>query len=112
MPPRQDERRASATYVVPARADLAWPGTTVADRTSLEGVDDSRIDANEGGAGRQDFGLFDFQPVLVQKAANSLGLQLADLTARSIAGSGLSPGQPNHAFEIVWPKIGGLARLP
>ena len=73
-----------------------------------------RIAANDGGAGpgRQDFGLFDFQPVFVPKAANSAGLQLADLTARPIALSHLRPDQPNRAFEIVRPKIGGMARLP
>ena len=42
-----------------------------------------RIDANEGGAGRQDFGLLDFQPVFVAKAANSVGPQLADLAFRN-----------------------------
>lgn len=73
-----------------------------------------RIAANDGGSdpGRQDFGLFDFQPVFVPKAANSVGLQLADLTARPIALSHLRPNQPNRASEIVQPKIGGLAQLP
>ena len=72
-----------------------------------------RIAANGGGGpSRQDFGLFDFQPVFVLKAANSVGLQLADLTARPIALSQLRPDQPNRAFEIVQPKIGGLAKLP
>ena len=73
-----------------------------------------RIAANDSGSGpgRQDFGLFDFQPVFVPKAANSVGLQLADLTARPIALSHLRPDQPNRAFEIVRPKIGGLAQLP
>lgn len=73
-----------------------------------------RIAANDGvsGPGRQDFGLFDFQPVFVPKAANSVGLQLADLTARPIALSHLRPNQPNRAFDIVRSKIGGLAQLP
>ena len=73
-----------------------------------------RIAANDGasGSGRLDFGLFDFQPVFVPKAANSVGLQLADLTARPIALSHLRPNQPNRAFEIVRPKIRGLAELP
>lgn len=73
-----------------------------------------RIAANNSGSGRSrlDFGLFDFQPVFVPKAANSVGLQLADLTARPIALSHLRPNQSNRAFEIVRPKIGGLARLP
>ena len=71
-----------------------------------------RIAANDSGSGRQDFGRFDFQPVFVPKAANSSGLQLADLTARPIALSHLRPDQPNRAFEIIRPKIGGLAQLP
>ena len=73
-----------------------------------------RIAANDGGAGpsRQDFGLLEFQPVFVPKAANSVGLQLADLTARPIALSHLRPNQPDRAFEIVRPKIGGLVQLP
>ena len=40
------------------------------------------------------------------------GLQLEDSTARPIALSHLRPNQPNHGFEIVRPKIGGLAQLP
>ena len=64
------------------------------------------------GPGRRDFSVFEFQPVFVPKAANSVGLQLADLTARPIALSHLRPDQPNRAFEIVRPKIGGLAKLP
>ena len=73
-----------------------------------------RTAANESGSGasRQDFGLFDFQPVFVPKAANSVGLQLADLTAMPIALSHLRPDQPNRTFEIIRPKIGGLAKLP
>ena len=73
-----------------------------------------RIAANDSGSGpgRRNFGLFDFQPVFVPKAANSVGLQLADLTARPVALSHLRPKQRNRAFEIVRPKIGGLARLP
>ena len=46
------------------------------------------------------------------EAASSVGLQLTDLTARPIALSHLRPEQPNCGFEIVRPKIGGLARLP
>ena len=66
-------------------------------------LESRRIAANDAGAGpgRQDFGLFDFQPVFVPKAANSVRLKLADLTVRPIALSHLRPGQPNRAFEIV-----------
>ena len=78
------------------------------------GLEFRRIAADDSGSGpgRQDFGLFDFQPVFVPKAANSVGLQLADLAARPIALSHLRPNQPNRAFEIVRPKIGGMAQLP
>lgn len=73
-----------------------------------------RIAASKGrtGYGRQDFGVFDFQPVFVPKSANSVGLQLADLTARPIALSYLRPKQPNRAYEIVQPKLRGLGHLP
>ena len=73
-----------------------------------------RIAANDSGSGssRRDFALFDFQPVFVPKAANPVGLQLADLTARPIALLHLRPNQPNRAFEIVRRKIGVVAQLP
>ena len=67
-----------------------------------------RIAANDSasGSGRQDFGPFDFQPVFVPKAADSVGLQLADLTARPLALAHLCLNQPNRAFDIVQPKPG------
>ncbi len=73
-----------------------------------------RIAANDSGSGpgRHDFGLFDIQPVFVPKAANSVRLQLVELTARPIALSHLRPDQPIRAFEIVRPKIGELTQLP
>ena len=49
--------------------------------------------------------------MFVLKAAKSVGLQLADLTARPIALSQLRPDQLNRAFEIVRPKIGELAKI-
>jgi len=61
---------------------------------------------------RHDFSRFDFQPVFVPKAANSSGLQLADVTARPIALSRLRPDQPNRAFETIRPKLGGLKCFP
>lgn len=61
---------------------------------------------------RHDFSRFDFQPVFIPKAANASGLQLADLTARPIALSQLRPGQPNRAFDIIRPKLGGLKCFP
>ncbi len=61
---------------------------------------------------RHDFTRFDFQPVFIPKAANASGLQLADLTARPIALSRLRPDQPNRAFDIIQPKLGGLKCFP
>lgn len=73
-----------------------------------------RIAGNDShwGYRRHDFSRFDFQPVFIPKAANASGLQLADLTARPIALSQLRPGQPNRAFEIIRPKLGGLKCFP
>jgi hypothetical protein len=73
-----------------------------------------RIAGNDSHWGwrRHDFGRFDFQPVFIPKAANASGLQLADLTARPIALSQLRPDQPNRAFEIIRPKLGGLKCFP
>jgi hypothetical protein len=48
----------------------------------------------------------------MSKAANSTGLQLADLTARPIGLSALRPGQPNRAFDIIRSKLGGLKCFP
>ena len=73
-----------------------------------------RIASNDShwGYRRHDFSRFDFQPVFIPKAANASGLQLADLTARPIALSQLRPGQPNRAFDIIRPKLGGLKCFP
>lgn len=73
-----------------------------------------RIAGNDShwGYRRHDFSRFDFQPVFIPKAANASGLQLADLTARPIALSRLRPDQPNRAFEIIQPKLGGLKCFP
>jgi len=59
---------------------------------------------------------------MVPKAANSAGLQLADLMARPIGLKHIRPDQPNRAFDIIEPKIRrrpagkiegwGLKRLP
>lgn len=71
----------------------------------------ARNDSHPGNR-RHDFSRFDFQPVFIPKAANASGLQLADLTARPIALSRLRPDQPNRAFEIIRPKLGGLECFP
>lgn len=46
-----------------------------------------------------------FQPVFSKKSENSIGLQLADLTARPVALKTLRPGQPNRAYDIIEPKL-------
>ena len=48
---------------------------------------------------------FPFDMVMVPKASNSAGLQLADLMARPIALNHLRPEQRNRAFEIIEPKL-------
>ena len=53
----------------------------------------------------KDFSLMSFEPVFVSKAANSIGLQLADLVARPIALSVLRPNQANRAYDTIKPKI-------
>lgn len=47
----------------------------------------------------------EFVPVVARKAANSAGLQLADLTARPIALKMLRPAQLNRAYEIIERKL-------
>ncbi len=73
-----------------------------------------RIAGNCGrwGNKRHNFSQFDFQPVLMPKAANASGLQLADLTARPIALSQLRPGQQNRAFDIIRPKLKEIKCFP
>ena len=46
-----------------------------------------------------------FDILIKPKAANSEGLQLADLTARPIGIHQLHPEQPNHAFDVIEQKF-------
>lgn len=46
-----------------------------------------------------------FEIVTVSKAANSPGLQLADLMARPVGLKHFRPDQPNRAFDIIHPKF-------
>ena len=73
-----------------------------------------RICANQGSwnRGNIDFGQIEFEPVFVSKAANSIGLQLADLVARPIALSILRPNQSNRAYDIIKPKIWEMKKFP
>lgn len=78
---------------------------SVEDR-SLE-LEFRRIAGNDGGWGwkKTDFSVCEWEPIMVPKAANSSGLQLADLVARPIGLSALRPDQPNRAYDIIKPKI-------
>ena len=60
----------------------------------------------------RDFTKFKFEPVFMPKAANSTGLQLADLIARPIGLSKLRPHQSNRAFDIIKPKIKQIKYFP
>ena len=46
-----------------------------------------------------------YELVMIDKKANSTGLQIADLTARSIGIKTLRPGQPNRAYDIISRKL-------
>jgi len=48
---------------------------------------------------------FPFQHVMIPKAANSIGLQMADLMARPVGLHHFRPGQPNRAFGIIREKL-------
>ncbi len=73
-----------------------------------------RIASNERNWGytKRDFRWFGFESVFIPKAANAPGLQLADLIARPIALSCLRPDQPNRAFDLISPELGGLKHSP
>ena len=73
-----------------------------------------QICANQGSWGYRnvDFSGMRFESVFVSKAANSIGLQLADLVARPIALSILRPNQSNRAYDIIKPKIWELKKFP
>ena len=48
---------------------------------------------------------FPFEPVIVHKRANAIGLQLADLVARPIGVRHLRPTQANRAWEVIERKM-------
>ncbi|WP_439632805.1 DUF3800 domain-containing protein [Glycocaulis sp.] len=60
---------------------------------------------SEGAQGRPDFRQLTWEPVFADKRSNSSGLQFADLFARPLGLSVLTPGQPNRAVDIIRPKI-------
>lgn len=51
------------------------------------------------------FESLEFEPKFAKKAANSTGLQLADLTARSMALATLRPNQPNRTYDVIRDKL-------
>lgn len=61
-----------------------------------------RITSGQNRLGRK---LTGFEIKLVDKKANSSGLQIADLTARPIGLCVLRPQQPNRAFDIISEKL-------
>ena len=64
-----------------------------------------RIFANE-------IGQVDFELRFAKKAANSTGLQFADLTARPMANHIIRPGQRNRAFDAIENKLLKLGSFP
>ena len=46
-----------------------------------------------------------FEIVFADKKTNSVGLQLADLTARPIGRHVVNPQQPNRAWDIIRKKL-------
>lgn len=88
------------------RVHVIFESRGAVEDKSLE-LEFRRIAGNDGGWGwkKTDFSVCEWEPIMVPKAANSSGLQLADLVARPIGLSALRPGQPNRAYDIIKPKI-------
>jgi hypothetical protein len=66
-----------------------------------------RIAANQFNWGYKapDFTKMRWEPLFIDKKANSGGLQLADLVARPIGLKRIRPTQANHAYDIIQKKI-------
>jgi hypothetical protein len=66
-----------------------------------------RISSGAPSLGRADPAMkeFEWEPMFVDKRANSTGLQIADLAARPLGLSYLRPSQPNRAAEILRAKM-------
>lgn len=71
-----------------------------------------RISDNKGNFSKDDFTQMRFEPVFASKASNSVGLQLADLTARPIALQHYKPQQSNRAYGIIKPKLIEVKSFP
>lgn len=61
---------------------------------------------------KHDFSIMQFEPKFVKKSTNSIGLQLADLTARPMALKTLRPDQANRAYDVIKTKFGGIKVFP
>lgn len=71
-----------------------------------------RICDNKGNFSTDDFTQMRFEPVFASKASNSIGLQLADLTARPIALHHYKPQQSNRAYNIIKSKLFEVKLFP
>jgi hypothetical protein len=68
--------------------------------------------ASRWGWVNRDFSVMNFVPIFAKKSENSVGLQLADLTARPLAINMLRPDQSNRAYEIILTKLINLKTFP
>ena len=95
------------------RVHVLFEGRGSAEDSSLE-LEFRRITQNHAhwGHRRVDFGLCEFEPVFVAKAANHAGHQISDLIARPLALRSLRPDQPNRAVEIAWSKVSHYKQFP
>ncbi len=59
-----------------------------------------------------DFTKLRWEPLFVDKKANSSGLQIADLVARPIGLHAINPVQANHAYDVALQKIATLKVFP
>lgn len=82
------------------------------DRELEAEFDSICLNKQRWGYKRFDFRTIEFEFKILPKSANSIGLQLADLTARPIANSVLHPKQANRAMEIIETKLKGLKCFP
>lgn len=61
---------------------------------------------------KHDFRIMRFDAKFIKKSTNSIGLQLADLTARPIALQTMRPDQPNRTYDVIRAKSVGIKVFP
>lgn len=66
----------------------------------------------EWGWKRVPFRAMEFEPLLVAKAANLAGHQIADLIARPLALRALRPDQKNRAVDAIWQRVNDFKVFP